>query len=194
MAGRAAVRVSLSDRHRSLLERLLRRQTSSQRRARRIRVVRDAGLGRTHEALARRQGIRPQSVQRGRGRWSRIGTPLNELEASFRLKELKESQVESLLLHAGEEALADAPRPGTPATFTPEQIVAIVAVALEDPVACGRPVTPWTPREIAEEAIQRGRVLQISARSGGRFLKGGRPQAPSEPLLASTRDRRSSCV
>ena len=194
MAGRAAVRVSLSDRHRSLLERLLRRQTSSQRLARRIQVVLDAGRGQTNEALARRQGIRPQSVQRWRGRWPGIGTHLDELEASLRLEELKESQVERRLLHAVEQALADAPRPGTPATFTPEQIVAIVAVALEDPVECGRPVTHWTPREIAEEAIQRGRVPQISVRSVGRFLKGGRPQAPPEPVLASTRDRRSSRV
>ena len=48
------------------------------------------------------------------------------------------------------------------------------------------PISQWTQREIADEAIRRGLVPKISQRSVGRFLKRGRPQAPSHPLLADS--------
>jgi putative transposase len=82
------------------------------------------------------------------------------------------------------EALTDHPRAGTPATFTAEQIVQIVAVACEDPADSGRPVSHWTPREVAEEVCKRGIVETISTRSVGRFLKSGGFAAPSGRVLA----------
>jgi putative transposase len=69
-----------------------------------------------------------------------------------------------------------------------------MALACEDPKATGRPVSHWTPRELADEAVHRGIVLSISPRTVGRFLKGGRPQAPSEPLLAQRPSRGSGGV
>jgi transposase len=83
-----------------------------------------------------------------------------------------------------EQVLADEPRPGAPSEFEPEQIAQIVAVACEDPQESGRPVTHWTPQELADEAIKRGIVSSISPRSVGRFLGRGRLETPSEPLLA----------
>jgi len=82
------------------------------------------------------------------------------------------------------ERLQDAQRPGTPATFSPEQWCQIMAIACEPPESSGRPISHWTPREIAAEAIKRGIVKTISERHVGRFLKSGRPQAPSKSLLA----------
>jgi putative transposase len=82
------------------------------------------------------------------------------------------------------EALTDHPRAGTPATFTAEQIVQMVAVACEDPADSGRPVSHWTPREVAEEVCKRGIVETISTRSIGRFLKSGGFAAPSGRVLA----------
>ena len=72
------------------------------------------------------------------------------------------------------EVLADAPRPGTPPTFTPEQIVHIIAIACTPPADSGRPVNAWSPRELADEAEKRQIVSSISARSVGRFLKTSR--------------------
>jgi putative transposase len=86
--------------------------------------------------------------------------------------------------------LDDAARSGKPADFTAEQITQIVAISLESPQHSGRPITHRTHRELADEAIKRGIVQQISQRSAGRFLKGGRRamahrlQAPSVALLA----------
>ena len=82
------------------------------------------------------------------------------------------------------EALTDHPRAGTPATFTAEQIVQIVAVACEDPADSGRPVSHWTPCEVAEEVRKRGIVETISPRSVGRFLKSGGFAASSGRVLA----------
>jgi putative transposase len=74
---------------------------------------------------------------------------------------------------SGADRLADAPRPGTPPTFTPEQICAIVALACEPPDASGVPITHWSQSALAREAIKRGLVETISHGSIGRFLKAG---------------------
>jgi transposase len=73
------------------------------------------------------------------------------------------------------ERLQDAPRSGTPATFSAEQWCQIMAIACEPPETSGRPISHWTPREIAAEAIKRGIVETLSERHVGRFLKSGRP-------------------
>jgi transposase len=69
-----------------------------------------------------------------------------------------------------EERLADAPRPGTPDTFTPEQVCRIVALACELPSVYGRPITHWTPRELRDEVLKQKIVEQISERHAGRML------------------------
>lgn len=82
------------------------------------------------------------------------------------------------------ERLQDAPRPGAPGTFSAEQWCQLMALACEPPEASGRPISQWTPRELADEAIKRGMVETISERHVGRFLKSGRAQTASKPLLA----------
>ena len=56
-------------------------------------------------------------------------------------------------------------------TYTAEQICAIVAMTCEKPSESGRPISQWSQREIADEAIRRGLVPNVSQRSVGRFLK-----------------------
>jgi transposase len=68
------------------------------------------------------------------------------------------------------ERLQDAPRPGAPATFSTEQWCLIMAIACEPPEDSGRPISHWTPREIADESIKRGVVDTISGRHVSRFL------------------------
>src|SRR5215210_6759637 len=66
---------------------------------------------------------------------------------------------------------ADASRSGAPATYTPEQICALVAMTCEKPSESERPISHWSQREIADEAMRRRLVPSISQRSVGRFLK-----------------------
>jgi putative transposase len=82
------------------------------------------------------------------------------------------------------ERLQDAPRPGAPATFRAQQWCQIMALACEPPEASGRPISHWSSRELADEAIQRGIVETISRRHVGRFLKSGRASTAQKPLLA----------
>src|SRR5205823_9322470 len=69
------------------------------------------------------------------------------------------------------ERLADAQRSGAPATFTPEQICALIAMTCEKPSESERPISHCSQREIADEAMRRGLVPSISQRSVGRFKK-----------------------
>ncbi len=57
--------------------------------------------------------------------------------------------------------LRDEFRSGSKSFFSVEQIVQIVAIACEDPGSSELPVTHWTPKELADEAVKRGIVEQI---------------------------------
>jgi putative transposase len=120
-------------------------------------------------------------VQTWRQRWLALTPKLAQMEVDG-----GSDKALTALLSA---ALTDHPRSGTPATFTAEQIVQIVAVACEDPADSGRPISHWTPREVAEEVRKRGIVATISTRSVGRFLKSGRFTAASGGVLAQRQAR-----
>lgn len=68
------------------------------------------------------------------------------------------------------EILNDNPRSGTPGTFTPEQLCQLIAMACENPDNYDRPISHWTPRELADELIKKKIVDSISPRQVGRFL------------------------
>ena len=163
MTGPQPTRVELTVRQREILERLNRRERSSQRLVRRYRIVLGAADGANNEQIGQHLGIQRATARRWRGRWATAA-------AGMRLAE-EEGIDDKSLGELIEEVLADEPRPGTPGTFEPEQIAQIIAIGCEDPRACGRPVTHWTPRELADEVIKRGIVESISPRSVGRFLK-----------------------
>ena len=69
------------------------------------------------------------------------------------------------------ECLSDAPRWGSPGTFSAEQILGLIAIASEPPKNSGRPVTDWTGRELADEAKKRGLFDTISASHVNRILR-----------------------
>ncbi len=142
---------------------MVRRSTSAQRLMQRARIILAAGQGKNNQQIANEQKIERNCVAKWRGRWQKNQARLAVMEAE---------DVEDRLLGAAiEQVLVDAARPGTPAKFSAEQIVKIIAVACEDPQASGRPVTHWTPRELADEVKQRQIVESISPRQVGRFLK-----------------------
>ena len=85
--------------------------------------------------------------------------------------------------------LSDAPRCGTPPTLTAEQWCQIMALACEDPKESGRPLSHWTNREIADEAIRRQIVPSISPRHLGTFFKRSGFETASNTLLADPAPR-----
>jgi len=69
-----------------------------------------------------------------------------------------------------EQILSVSQRSGTTKSFSVEQVIQIVALACESPEKSERPVSHWTASELADEAVKRGIVDEISPRSVGRFL------------------------
>src|SRR5271154_1824372 len=151
------------------LEALVRAHSTSQQLALRARMILHAADNIGVRESARELDVWPKTVRYWRKRW----------------REAPDGQ-------SGPERLADAPRSGAPATYTPEQICAVIAMTCEKPSESERPISHWSQREIADEAIRRGLVSNISQRSVGRFLKRGRPQTASFSLLADAQTR--SCL
>ena len=179
MGGPPPATIELSTRQRALLERLRQRQTAPQRLIRRVLILLALAANPCLQTAARDLGLNRISVRLWRDRWRDAAEALAQAE--------KDDLPDSQLLGLIQGLLADAPRPGGPATFTPEQIVQIVAVACEPPAKSGRPISHWTHRELADEVKNRQIVKAIAPRTVGRFLKTGRLAAASQPLLAQCR-------
>ncbi len=173
MPGPQPVSITVSLPQQAVLERLLRQQSCPQALVRRARIVLAAATGQRNEPIAHHLGCSATTVRLWRARWAAAESQLAAAEGD-----------EHALRTTIAAVLADAPRPGAPATFTAEQIVQIIALACTPPADSGRPIDAWTPREIADEVQKRQIVAAISARSVGRFLKTGRSQTPSQPVLA----------
>jgi putative transposase len=168
MPGPKPPEVPLTEKEREELEALVRAHKTSQQIALRARIILLLATGLDAREVARRLEISRTTVRLWRGDW------FERAEATVT------------------ERLQDNPRPGRPQTFTAEQWCQIMALACEPPANSGRPISHWTPRELAEEVIKRGIVKQISVRHVGRFLKSGRIEAASKSLLAQQRTRPSS--
>ena len=169
MALRSALCITLSPEQKTTLERLRRAHHTPWQLALRAWIILLADEGKGVRETARIVAVEPKTVRLWRRRW---------------LTAKGEDSVA--------ERLADAPRSGAPATFTAEQVCAMVALACEPPSTSGRPITHWSQSELAREAVKRGLVASISQRSVGRMPKSSRPPAASGPALAHAQAR--SCV
>ena len=156
--------IQLSNRQRSILEQLGRQRSGSHQLVVRAQIILAAFDGQTNAQIAQSLSVNRNTVITWRNRFSAEADKLAATETD-------EPSNQKALAQQIVDALNDKPRSGTPATFSAEQIVAIVALACEDPSSSGRPVSHWTPTELADESRKRGIVSQISPRHVGRFLK-----------------------
>jgi putative transposase len=174
MPGRAA-KIIITERQQEILQSMTRSSTCPQALAQRARMILLSFDGMDNKDIADALGCERHAVGIWRRRW---------VEAWRRLVLVECCEKESALPHAIGEVLRDLPRSGCPGKFTAEQVTQVLAVACEPPADSGRPVTHWTPRELADEVSKRGIVESISARHVGRFLKYSRTPAAPQPLLA----------
>jgi transposase len=146
--------IEVSGEERAELERLVRRPTTGQQLAERARIILFLADGLNQSEVARAAGVHIETVRKWRRRWCGArAVPLADLGVAARLD--------------------DAPRPGTPARITSEQVARIVALACETPGESGRPISQWSTTELAEEVKRRGIVERISPRHAARLLKRG---------------------
>ncbi len=162
--GRAAPAPEVSIEERCELERLVRLHTTPQQLACRARMILLSDEGLKVWQIAERLGVWRKTVSEWRARW-------------------RSSSGSSATVR---ERLSDAPRSGAPATITPEQICAIIGLACETVEDSGLPFSHWCEQALADEAVKRGIIDQISQRSVGRILKRSRPKATPGAVLAYT--------
>jgi putative transposase len=146
---RLATPIVLNRQEQAELERLVRCSSTPQSLALRARIILLSGVGAGVVEIAEQLSVWRKGVSHWRSRW---------IESS------------RWPCSVGER-LSDAPRAGTPAKITPEQICSIVALACEAPEDSDLPISHWTQQALADEAMRRGIVEEISQRSVGRFLK-----------------------
>jgi putative transposase len=147
------------------LARIIKKPSSKQADVTRARIILLAAEGYNNQHIAHQLAGHRETVRKWRNRWATAGPDL-----AAAASELDEKELSAFIL----EFLGDQPRSGAPGKFTAEQICQIVALACEPPEEYGRPVTHWTPPELADEAVTQGLVESISARQAGRFLKRSR--------------------
>lgn len=158
-----ALPIQLSSRTKTLLQQIVRGTTNPYRLVRRAKLILGAASGESNSSISRRLELDREQVRLWRERWR---------EASDKLTAAEEQQVtDKKLMVLIKGILSDRQRSGTTKSFTVEQVVQIVAIACESPEKSERPVSHWTTKELAQEAIKRGIVEKISPRSVGRFLK-----------------------
>lgn len=133
-------------------ERLVRGQRTPQQLARRARIILAAAAGASNAAIARELQLTEDTVRLWRGRWlERPADIVTDRTLAARL--------------------ADAPRSGAPVRITAEPVCRLIAVACAAPSTTGRPISQWTGRAIADEAMAQGIVDHISPRHAARLLK-----------------------
>lgn len=155
--------ITLTERQGAVIERWARSQAKAYRLVQRATLIKEMAGGANNREVAERTKRSRLTVRLWRSRWVAASQRLAVAE--------QEGGEEQLLSTIMEEILSDEYRSGTPATFTPEQVVQMVAISCENPAESERPISHWTPRELAAEAVKRQIVESISTRSAGRFLK-----------------------
>jgi putative transposase len=169
--------IPLTNRQRAILEDMVHSRRRPHDEVQRATIILQSADGARTRHVAEALRVSDPTVRLWRMRWAHAAPQLAAAEAAADEETLRD------LLSQG---LRDAPRRGRPATFTAEQLCQLIAVACEVPDASDRPVSHWTPRELADEVIKRGIVPTISPRSVGRFVKGCGLKAASVSVLAQS--------
>jgi transposase len=160
MCGKAA-KIQLTEEQQNILQQLRYSTTAAKRLVQRATVILLAFSGALNVAIADETGLGRKQVGLWRRRWQQSFDALVAIECREPCAALR---------RAIEEILGDAPRSGSPGTFTAEEVTQILAVACEPPHQSGRPIETWTGRELADEVVKRGIVKSISSSQVNRYL------------------------
>ena len=161
MAGRQAAIIQLSAKQQHILESFAKGTHTALHVKQRATIILRASEGWANLTIAQQTGWNRNTVKWWRNRWAQTAA---EVTAQETLKPWA-------FRHYIKSVLQDAPRPGKPCRFTPEQIAQMVTLACRTPEDVDVPLTHWTPSALAREAVRQGIVAKISPRQVGRFLK-----------------------
>ncbi len=161
MSGKAA-KVIVSEKQYAILEQIANAKTASQQLVQRAKIILLAFSEMLNMQIGDQVGLNRQQVGLWRRRWTDSWPALISIEGN---------ETHATLKRSIEQTLNDAPRSGSPGTFTGEQVTQILAVACETPGLSGRPIDCWTHRELTDEVIKRQIVSSISISQVGSYLR-----------------------
>jgi transposase len=140
--------VFLTTKQRSELNKISKSRNAAQKLVQRSEIILLAAEGHCPASIAKTSGVHRTTATRWVNRW--LSCFQSEIPAA--------------------QILNDSQRTGAPSLFAPDQICQLFAMACEKPSAYARPISHWSPRELADEMIKQGFVESISARQVGRLL------------------------
>ena len=149
MARLAPKELNLNDCDRLGLQQLINRHNTPQQVVLRAKIILLASAGKNHGEIARLLDISLDMARLWRNRW--VENSDQELSVFQRLQDLE--------------------RIGAPVKFNMEQVVELFALACSPPEDYGRPISHWTPRELADEIMKQGIIESISVRHVVRLLE-----------------------
>ena len=178
MPGKTA-KVTITERQHDLLETIHKAPTASSQLRQRAAIILWAFQKRDNAEIAAAVGLSRRQVSTWRRRWA---------DAWERLIRIECTQTHAALRRAVEQVLRDEPRRllrqvhsragrGDPGT------------GLRAPEKSGRPITRWTAKELADEAIKRGIVPSISVTQVGRYLREAALQPHKKRYWLNTREK-----
>jgi len=176
----SAPRIRITERQQKVLRDIAHSRTAAVRLVQRATIILMAFDKIDNQDIAGEIELNRNAIGRWRRRWAQAWRRLIEVECTGSQADLR---------RAIEKALSDAPRPGNPGKFTPEQVVQILALACEPPDRSGRPITHWTSHELADEARKRGIVASISASQVYRYLKEAELQPHRSRYWLNTKEK-----
>jgi transposase len=179
MAGSAA-KVVISERQEKVLRKLSTAATVAKRLVQRSTIILLAFAGVANQDIASEVGLGRHQVGIWRRRWQDAFSNLIRIECSDDPPALRK---------AIEELLSDEPRPGCPGKFTAEQLTQLIALACEPPERSGRPITHWTGKELADEAVARGIADSISPSQVNRYLREAKLQPHKSRYWLNTAEK-----
>ena len=176
MPGKAA-KVVITERQDKILRTIVASRSASVRLIERARIIVLAFKKKLNEEISKVVPLNPQQVGLWRKRWQAQFERLVAIECNEGHRPLKK---------AAEDVFADVPRAGREPRITAYQQAQIVAIACESPEDSERPISNWTHREIADEAMARKIVKSILPRTVGSFLKQRPGSSASREVLAQS--------
>jgi transposase len=142
MPTQSPYRIEFAEEQRAILDERARPHTAPYWEVVRARIVLLASEGTSNKEIAKRLYSTPQTVCKWRKRFYEDGL----------------------------SGLEDRPRSGRAPVFSPEVRMEVKALACELPATSGLPLSRWSCGEVAQEAIDRGLVAEISGTTVWRWL------------------------
>jgi hypothetical protein len=132
--------IHLSTEHSEILNNISRSRELPHSTVQRAQIVLAAASGQGNKAMGEELNLYPETVALWRNRWLTAQPELDKVAGKPKP-----------LFNAMGSVLADASRPGSPCTFTAEQVCQIISVACEIPPA---PLTHWTRNDLVRVVIE----------------------------------------